>query len=128
MLLILINLNNILIGKYIVWLMPDFYAKKIDIPKYVFMIDVTKQTAQKIEAIKKHTSQEREGDFATIANLISEYYAKIYGTYRKDRMIFRAEILGFSGIDKDIEQIKTHLDAIDVTEITHGRKDANVRD
>ncbi|MCK5473906.1 MAG: PIG-L family deacetylase [Candidatus Aenigmarchaeota archaeon] len=119
---------NVLIGKYSVWLMPDFYEKRKDTPKNVFLIDVTQQTEKKLQAIKKHISQEREADFAGIANLISEYYAKIYGTYRKDRTIFRAEVLGFDGTDEDIENISKLLDAIDITKITHGREDAEITD
>ncbi len=122
------NKPNVLIGKYSVWLMPDFYEKRKDTPKKVFLIDVTQQTEKKLQSIKKHISQEREGDFAGIANLISEYYAKIYGTYRKDRTIFRAEVLGFDGTDEDIEKMASLLSAIDVTKITHGREDAGIKD
>jgi LmbE family N-acetylglucosaminyl deacetylase len=114
---------------YTVWSLPFFKPKTFEKLDRILVIDVSKEMKRKIETIKLHKSQVKEGFYDQTANLFDKFIALQVQAYIKVNYNYM-EIVGmsfFENSDKDIAEILDGLKAyIDVTKIYFGKKEEKI--
>jgi len=119
------------IMKFVVWSFPDLYKKSYDVAEKVLLVDIDKEFERKVETIRLHESQVKEGRYDKIIEHFNSYLAfglKAYKTQGADK----AEIIGLFNLnDKNkggIDALLKDLDnPMDVTTVFHGRQEKKIK-
>jgi LmbE family N-acetylglucosaminyl deacetylase len=80
--------KKIVVGKYLVWLFPDFYRKRSDLTNLIYLVDITDEIEKKMKAVRCHDSQVRQIRCDEMAKRMNGYFSLIF------RASGCAEILG----------------------------------
>lgn len=114
------------IMKFIVWSFPDFYKKSYDASDKILLVNIDKEFNRKVEAIKLHESQIKEGNYDKIVEHFNSYLALIFRAY-KIQGANKAEVIGlFNRNDENKSIVETLMKDLDnprdVTTVIHGRQ------
>ncbi len=123
--------QRLLVAKFIVWQFPDFYKKRKDIAKRVYLVNIDAEINKKMCAIRLHASQIKEGRYDEIASSISSYYGKLFKAYRKEGAE-AAEIIALFNRSRANRQAENELLSMldqprDITTIFHGRDTEKIK-
>ncbi len=123
------NLNT-LVGKYIVWFFPDFYEKRPDVSDKIILVNIENEFDRKVQAIRLHESQVKEGAYDEIVNYVNRYFALIFRAYRSGgpKLVEKLALFNRKNANAETEQkfLAALGDTIDVTKTLHGRRDQDI--
>ena len=113
---------NVLKISYIVWQLP--FLEGDNSVERVLEVEIDEETYnKKLEGIKLHDSQEREGRYSEIAEHYNSYLGLIHSS-PEDTGKKRSEVLGIQNPDRI--NLLSDLNFSDVTEMSHGREDEDI--
>ena len=118
--------NDLMEARYVVWHIPFMEHKTKNFEK-LLLVGIDDELKKKLEGIKLHASQEKEGRYSKMTEYMNKFMALLYTTY-SPISIEAAEIIAITNTNnyynnfiKDLEKV------IDVTNIFHGRKTEGIR-
>lgn len=107
---------------YLVWQLP--FLEGDNRVEKILEVEVDGETySEKLEGIKIHESQEREGRYSEMAEHFNTYLGLIYAS-RGDEGMKRSEVLGVQNPEK-LDELGG-LEFNDVTEMSHGRESEDI--
>lgn len=119
------------IMKFVVWSFPDFYKKSYDLAEKILLVDIDKEFEKKVEAIKLHESQVKEGKYDKIIEYFNSYLAFGLKTY-KTQGADKAELIGLFNLNDENKSVIDALlndleNPVDVTTVFHGRHEKKIK-
>lgn len=105
---------------YLVWELP--FLEGENLAEKIVMTEVEDVYSQKLEAIRIHESQVREGRYDEMIENFNSYLGLLYSSY--DEGIGKSEVPGIQNPEK-INKLE-ELEFQDVTDLSHGRSTENI--
>lgn len=105
---------------YLVWDLP--FLEGENLAEKVIRVGVKDEYNDKLEALRLHESQVKEGRYDEMIENFNQYLGLLYSSYDDRREI--SEVLGIQNPDK-LDKL-SNLDFEDVTDLSHGRSAENI--
>jgi|APHM01.1.fsa_nt_gi Uncharacterized proteins, LmbE homologs len=105
---------------YIVWQLP--FLEGVNLADEVIRIGVEDEFDDKIEALRLHESQIKEGRYDEMIENFNQYLGLLYSSYNDRREV--SEVLGVQNPEK-LDKLED-IDFEDVSELSHGRSTENI--
>lgn len=105
---------------YLVWAMP--FLEGENLAEQVIRVGVEEEYDDKLEALRLHESQIKEGRYDEMIENFNQYLGLLYSSY--DNRKETSEVLGIQNPEK-LDKLRS-LEFKDVTDLSHGRSTENI--